>query len=298
MSFFFFSFCIFRGCHSLLVKGSKIFSFWRAFFKSAGHLGLDGSDRGLLRLDVVAVEVLLEVEVRELVALRDGEELLERRIGGDRVLRLEVLLLHVVVDKLRDLRAGEKRAIGLREELAELVRHLDRALEDGRDTGLRLSTLLNLDAALALAGILDLAVDAAVKALDLAEKRRRRLAERRERRRENLEVLLKRREGRGNDGGASRLLDRRGGDDDRRGSDRGGSLRGLGGLRGLRLNDRGGRRNDGDGLLLSNNLGGLGGGLGGSRAHYTGSRGSLRRHFTRYTDLVSLTCINFYPGVS
>jgi len=242
----------------------------------------------------VAVEVLLEVEVRELVALRDGEELLERGIGGDGVLRLEVLLLHVVVDKLRDLRAGEERAIGLREELAELIRHLDGALEDGGDAGLRLSALLDLHAALALAGILDLAVDAAVEALDLAEKRRRRLAERRERGREDLEVLLERREGRRNLGGL-RLLYRRGGDDDRdlRRRGRGGRLLGL---RGLHLS--GGcsdGRNHGD-LLLSNNLGGLRGGLD-SRAHYTGSRGSLGGHFTRYTNFVSVICVNFYPGV-
>ena len=257
-------------------------------------LRLDSRHRRLLRLHVVAVEVLLEVEVRELVALRDGEELLERRVGGNRVLRLEVLLLHVVVDKLRDLRAGEKCAIGLREELAELIRHLDGALEDRGDTGLRLSALLNLHAALALAGILDLAVHAAVEALDLAEERRRRLAERRERGREDLEVLLERREGRYNLGGL-RLLYRGGRDDDRR--RRGGLL----GLRGLRL--RGGRggsgssRHDGDNrLLLSNNLGGLRGGLG-SGTHYTGSRGSLGGHFTRYTGFISIICVNFYPGV-
>ena len=261
---------------------------------SKGHLRLDGSDRRLLRLHVVAVEVLLEVEVRELVALRDSEELLERRVGGNRVLRLEVLLLHVVVDKLRDLRAGEKRAIGLREELAELIRHLDGALEDGGDTGLRLSALLNLDAALALARILDLTVDAAIEALDLAEKRRRRLAERRERGREDLEILLERREGRRNLGGL-RLLYRRRGDDDR--GRRGGGSRLLG-LRGLRLGGgRGGRsrHDDGDRLLLSNNLGGLRGGLS-SRAHYTGSRGSLGGHFTRYTEFISVICVNFYPG--
>ena len=244
----------------------------------------------------MAVEVLLEVEVRELVALRDGEELLERRIGGDRVLRLEVLLLHVVVDKLRDLRAGEKRAIGLREELAELIRHLDGALEDGGDTGLGIRALLNLDAALALARILDLAVDAAIEALDLAEERRRRLAERREGRRENLEVLLERREGR-RDNGSRRLLYRRGGDNDRRSDWRGsGGLRGLRSLRGLlgdRRNNGGDNGGGGSSLLLSDLLWGSGGGLGGGGTHYTGSRGSLGGHFTRYTDLVSLIALNF-----
>ena len=49
-------------------------------------------------LDVVGVEVALEVEVREVVRIREAEQLLERGIRLDVVLVLQVLLLHVVVD--------------------------------------------------------------------------------------------------------------------------------------------------------------------------------------------------------
>ena len=55
-----------------------------------------------ISLDVVDVEVLLEVEVRELVLRLEVEELEESRITLDVVLVLEVLLLHVRRDELRD----------------------------------------------------------------------------------------------------------------------------------------------------------------------------------------------------
>ena len=48
------------------------------------------------------VEILLEVEVGELVLGREVEELEKRRITLDVVLVLEVLLLHVGRDELRD----------------------------------------------------------------------------------------------------------------------------------------------------------------------------------------------------
>ena len=57
-------------------------------------------DRRLLH--VVDVEILLEVEVSELDVRREVEELEERRIRRDVVLVLEVLLLHVGRDELRD----------------------------------------------------------------------------------------------------------------------------------------------------------------------------------------------------
>ena len=76
------------------------------------------------------VEVTLQVEVRQLLALRDAEELLERGIRLDVVLVLEVLLLDVVVDRLRDLRAAHQGALALAEEVAELLRDLRRALKD------------------------------------------------------------------------------------------------------------------------------------------------------------------------
>ena len=59
-------------------------------------------NRLLWLLEVVDVEVLLEVEVSELVILREVEELEESRITLDVVLVLEVLLLHVGRDELRD----------------------------------------------------------------------------------------------------------------------------------------------------------------------------------------------------
>ena len=221
----------------------------------------------------MAVEVALEVEVREKVALRDGEELLERSIRLDVVLVLEVVLLHVVVDTLRHLGTAHERTLGLDEEGAELIGHLDGALEDGGRTGLCIRALLRLNTALALAGVLDLAVDTAIEALDLAEERRGHLAERREARRENLEVLVERRGGAGCDG-TCRLLNRRGRDDDGCGSN--GSCRRSLGLLGLGLsgcccgNGRDNCRNcNCYGLGLLGYLLDGGGGLGGG-AHYTG----------------------------
>jgi len=55
----------------------------------------------LVYLEVVAVEVALEVEVRERVLRSDTEERLELRVRLDRVLVLEVLLLDVRRDGLR-----------------------------------------------------------------------------------------------------------------------------------------------------------------------------------------------------
>ena len=217
------------------------------------------------RLDVVVVEVLLEVEVRERRAILNREELLERRIRLDVVLVLEVLLLHVVVDRLRDLRAGEERVLGLAEEREELLRDLRRALEDRENTGLRLRALDRHRTPLALAGILDLAVDTLVELLDLRKHGRDRLLERVEVERHRLEVLIERRRGAGR-GGNDRRLNRRRGDNDRRGGRGGNRLLGLHGLLGNRGNGR--RNGGGRGILLSNLL--RGGGLGGGGVHYTG----------------------------
>ena len=151
----------------------------------------------------MTVEVTLEVEVGQLVRLRHLEELAEGGIRRDVVLVLEVLLLHVVVDLLRDVGAADQRARGVTEELVQLIRDLRGDLEDARAT--RLGTLLTLgtDATLAATGILDLAVDTLVKTLDLRDHGADRLAERRERGQNTLEVLIQRR-GRG-----SRLRGRR-----------------------------------------------------------------------------------------
>ena len=194
----------------------------------------------------MTVEVTLEVEVGELVRLRHLEELAEGGIRRDVVLVLEVLLLHIVVDLLRDVGAADQRARGVTEELVQLIRDLRGDLEDARAT--RLGTLLALgtDATLAATGILDLAVDTLVQTLDLRDHGADRLAERGERGQNTLEVLIQRR-GRG-----SRLRGRR-----RRGSrGRASRNRGHRGNRGrhdsrlgrrrlaARLDLLGGRRND------------------------------------------------------
>jgi len=238
------------------------------------------------RLDVVLVEVALEVEVGQLLALRDAEELLERGIRLDVVLVLQVVLLDVVVHRLRDLRAGHQGALRLREEVAELLRDLRGALEDGRGTLDLNAVLVNLDAALALARILDLAVHALLQALDLAEERGNRLAHRGEVARDRLDVLLERRDRRR---GGRRLSGRR---RDRRNDNRRRDNGNLG-LGGLGLHDlllsgrrrhqgrqrRGGNRRRGR-LLLRNNL--LSNDLRSGGTHHTGSRGILHINFTHY----------------
>ena len=239
----------------------------------------------------MAVQVALEVEVRQGLALADEEQLLERRIRLDVVLVLQGLLLHVVVHTLRHLRAAHQSALGLHEEGAELIRHLDGALEDGRRTLGRIRALLHLRAALALAGILDLAVYALVELLHLAEQEGHRLAESGELGGNRLQVLIQSGRGAG-DHGTSGLLHRGGGHHHRRrrsGGGRGrgglGGLRRLRGLRGLghgrsghgRSSHRGGH---GHGLRRSSLLRD---GLRGSRTHYTRDGGSLRGHFTHYT---------------
>jgi len=236
----------------------------------------------------VLVEVALEVEVGQLLALRDAEELLERGIRLDVVLVLQVVLLDVVIHRLRDLRAGHQGALGLRQERAQLLRDLRGALEDGRGTLDLDAVLIDLDAALALARILDLAVHALLQTLDLAEESGDRLAHRREVARHRLDVLLERRDRRN---GGRRLSGRR---RDRRHNDRrrnnrlglGSRLLGddllLGNRRHQGRQRRGRNRRGGRGrLLLRNNL--LRNNLRSNRgAHHTGSRGILHINFTHY----------------
>ena len=234
------------------------------------------------RLDVVAVEVALEVEIRERLTLADRQQLLERRVRLDVVLVLQALLLHVVVHRLRDLRAAHERRRRLAKEEAELVRDLRGALEDAGHARLGVRALLGLNAALALARILDLAVDTLLELLHLREHRGHRLAERVEVARDRLEVLIERR-GRAGDNRRRRRLDGGRGNNDRCGDNsRRGGRRLLGDRLLGRLRHRGrGSHNGGRGsnLLLRNLLrSGLGRG-GGRGVHYTGGGGSTRRHF-------------------
>jgi hypothetical protein len=221
--------------------------------------------RHLLRLHVVVVQVALEVEVRQLVLNGHLEELAQRRIGGDVVLGLQVLLLDVVVDLLRHVGARDERARGVTEELAELIRDLRGDLEDGRTALGRLLTL-GANTALALAGILDVAVDTLVQALDLRDGGRRLLAERGQGGEDRLQVLIQRRDGRSGNGGSgirngNRRRNNRGRSGDNWGSSgsrlRRGGLATLG-YSGRRRNGSGNRRRNGHGnggiiSLLGNN---------------------------------------------
>jgi hypothetical protein len=240
-------------------------------------------------LQVVLVEVSLEVEVGELFAFRDAEELLEGCIRLDVMLGLQVLLLDVVVHCLGDLRAGHEGTIGLAEEVAELVGDGSWALEDGRSALDLNAVLISLDATLSLSRILDLSVDTLLESLDLAEEGGDSLTHGGEVASHRLDVLLKC----GGRGRCGRGLGGRGrdrGHNDRgRGCDDRGDDLGLGslGLHDLLLSswcNRHKRRNRGfnnrrSGNLCSDLLSDL---RGRRRAHYTSSRGIRRRHFTHY----------------
>ena len=235
----------------------------------------------------MGVEVALEVEVREVVRIREAEELLERGIRLDVVLVLEVLLLHVVVDLAGHVGAGDQSALGLAEEDAELISDLGGDLEDGRTAGLGTLLALSLDAAAALAGILDLAVDALLELLDLSDHGGDNLTETSEATENDLEVVI---EARGR-----RLSSDLSGSRNRGGNDRGShdrrSGRGSRGddLLGLLLSDRGSRCNRGRGggnyrrhsgrnFLLRNTLG-----SGRGRAHrYTSTGGRIHLKQTHY----------------
>ena len=237
----------------------------------------------------MGVEVALEVEVREVVRIREAEQLLERGIRLDVVLVLQVLLLHVVVDLARHVGAGDQRALRLAEEDAELIRDLRGDLEDGRTARLGALLALRLDAAATLARILDLAVDALLQLLDLRDHRGDNLAETREATQNDLEVVVQARGRRlgGDLRDSRRRGDRRRGrrSDDRRSRSRRSSRL----LRHLLLSSRRRRRNgrgrsrnyrrrSGRNLLLRNTLS-----SGRGRAHrYTSTGGRIHLKQTHY----------------
>jgi len=226
----------------------------------------------------VAAEELLEVEDRELVALREGEELAERGVRVDRLLVHEVVGLGVGHDALGDLRAADLRVLGLAEEGAELIGDADGLREDavlGRGTldGGRLALATT---ALGLLGeacreLLDrLEVRGLLDGVGLGGRDELLLAGDGVRKRDG-DVLI----GRRNRGDLRRSNN--GGRDDRgrnRGSGGGRLLAGLGRCRGGR-----GRNNGGDDGLSRlgglRGLGGLGDGGRGGGAHYVGIGGSF-----------------------
>ena len=237
----------------------------------------DGGNYGLLGLDVVLVEVLLEVEVRQGLTLRRGQELLERRIRLDVVLVLEALLLDVGRHRLGDVGARHLRALGLAKEGAEVISQLGGDLEDREAHRLGLTIGIERGrTALALASILDLAGNTLLELLELGVERGDGLAHRGECRHHRADLItnsLLRHLGISNRRNNRRNYRRR-----RRGSnlglDRGlaSDLLGLGRRSG---DNRGRGSNRGRGLgsiLLSNTLSS---GLGGGGVHCTSSGGRI-----------------------
>ena len=96
------------------------------------------------RLQVVAVQVTLQVEVRKHIALSHAQQTLQLAVRLDGVLLLQVLLLHVGGDGLRDIGAALLGAIAYTQERAQVVRQSRGNLEDRRLPGLRLLTLHGL----------------------------------------------------------------------------------------------------------------------------------------------------------
>ena len=218
------------------------------------------------RLEVVRLQVALEIEDLELIRLRERKELAEGRIGLDDLLDHQRLLLRIAADTGRDLRAGEKRALGDTEERAERIRDGRRLREDRlllRRRGVGVGC--GLACAAALGGALELAGDLLLELLHVREDRAERGAERVDlldelvELRNDVDIL----DGRG--GGSS--LDVRdrvdGGGDGRRGGDGGGDGRCGGGGSG-----------GGCGGLLCGTLG-RGGGAG--HLFYVDGRGSFTR---------------------
>jgi hypothetical protein len=245
------------------------------------------SDNGLLGLDVVLVEVLLEVEVRQGLTLRGSEELLERRIRLDVVLVLEALLLDVGGHRLGHVGARHLRALGLAEEGAEVIRELGGDLEDGEAYRLGLAVRIHSRrAALALASILDLTVHALLELLELSVERGDDIAEAGEAGNHTLDLITNRLLG-GLDGLSGRHNRHNGSN---RGRRRGRDLSLDGRLAGNLLDFSGrGRRNRGRGSNRGRGLSrillrdALGGGLGGRGVHCTSSGGRIGRHFTHST---------------
>lgn len=227
----------------------------------------------------MTVQVLLQVQDRDLVILRHRQELAQRRI------RLDLLLVHQVVgvgighDRLGDLRAADLRALGLTQEGAQLIGDLHGLREDARLGLTSLSTVR-----LALAAALGLLNHARGLLLNRLERGRRRG----ESRLQAAQLLVELSDGsrqRGADVLLSRRRSRRGRDGGRRSDGRRGGrrlgLRGLGRLHlGLLRRSRGRGRNGG--YRGSLGLGGLLAGRLRGGAHLVAVvRGSVGGHGTR-----------------
>lgn len=230
----------------------------------------------------MAAQELLEVQDRELVALGQGEELAERRIGVDRLLVHQAVALGVIHHTLGHGRAADLGVLGLAEEGAQLLRDADGL---GEDTVLGGGTLdglgLSLAAAIGLLGeaggqlLNGLEVGGLLGGIGLGERHQLVLLGDRIRERHGDVLLdcggrLERRRGGGRNRGCDRQ--RRGWRSNRSSC---GLLADLG-RRSNRSNRRRGGNNDNSGRL--NGLhGGLlgGGGLSGGSAHFGVLGGSI-----------------------
>lgn len=195
------------------------------------------------RLDVVATQVLLEVQDRQFVSLGQRQQFAQRRIGVDRLLVHQAVGLRVGHHTLRDRRAADLSALGLAQEGAQFIRDLHGLREDA---GLGLSTR-RLGR-----GPLAAAIRTLRKArrllLDRLQRSQRRVSGRLQR----VQLLLQSRDGL-LQSGTKILLDCNGGDRGSLDGDRGGhrrrgrNLRGGGSSGSLRrlLADLGGRHHGG-----------------------------------------------------
>ena len=127
--------------------------------------------RGDNRLDIVTLEVLLEVEDGKAIRLREAEELTERGIRLDGLLVRELVVLCILHDATRDIRAADLRTSGEAEEDAEILRDLNRLGEDSRGVGLLLAISAD-SASLAAAATLGLLLKAGDLLLHLLHLRR------------------------------------------------------------------------------------------------------------------------------
>jgi hypothetical protein len=102
----------------------------------------------------VAAQVLLQVQDSQVIRLRQSQELAQRGIGLDGLLVHQVVGLGVRHDALRHLRTGERGALGLAQEGAELIRNLHRLGEDAV-SGVGIASLRRLVLATLALGLLD-----------------------------------------------------------------------------------------------------------------------------------------------
>ena len=119
----------------------------------------------------MTLEVLLEVEDGEAVRLREAEELTERGIRLDGLLVRELVVLCILHDATRDIRAADLSARGEAEEDAEILCDLNRLGEDRCGVGLLLAIGTD-SASLAAAATLGLLLKAGNLLLHLLHLRR------------------------------------------------------------------------------------------------------------------------------